>query len=473
MSKKNLSLLILITLGLCVLGYERNGTRNPAETSDADLSPSFMQALGVCANLDSYQAAIAARTPVATHVVNGFKLSDVEQTNVEFIRDCIFPLLPGELGERVDMAAKVSWWALREGILELPLVALSPQERRALPPSQRGLPSSLRYSSCHNKRRRRDEPHPDEAGFVCPSGARPGDNPWQVGIAAAQVDSYSEDSVSKLGDEAAARIVPNGTTRNLLSWTAILAGFEPGTAGYENIVSSTGRLRKSWLMRNPIVAFTPVKVQEVDNECVHPRRPRSWCTTHGYPAANRFGKTRRGMNQSIVDLRRVFAGNRQELVLPALPENGDDERDIDPFPNAGEIPDPSGKNALMVKSSDSVVDSNAISNAVSNAVSKADSKDEDGDGDVDEALPMVRSLESRLKSLNERILPHSTVVAAPGSGQGTVMKSAVTPTPTPTPTPSPTPSPTLDPTPTRTKSSALRLRSHPAPTARKRASHRR
>ena len=329
--------IVAAAIGLVFLGYPNHESRGPAslpaQPPRISLSQPFLNALGACANTQVYIAAISARGNGPDHVVNGHKLLEVEQANVEFIRNCVFPLLPGELSNRVDMAAKATWWALREGILELPLESMAPEERRLAPKNLRGLPSSLRYSSCHNARRHRDELHSDDAGFVCPSQI------WQVGLAAAQVDTFSNDLIDNLGRSSALRISPSGSLRDLLGWTANLSGFPQGSAGYETIVSSTGRLRKSWLMRNPLVAFSPVQAQEVDAECLRPRHPKHWCTTHGYPAANRYGKTKGGMLQSISDLRRVFAGGRDELVVPAPTVDSDDNLELPAFPNAGEIPD--------------------------------------------------------------------------------------------------------------------------------------
>ncbi len=210
--------------------------------------------------------------------VNGHLLTPTEAKNVQWIEHCVLPYLPGNLAERADVAAKTTWWSLREGILD------------------RAGSNAFRYANCHENGK--DHLRSDEPLHNCPT------NLWQVGLAAGQVMNYPMEKISEKIARLEPKIDPHLDEDVLLRWTATLGGFTEGTPEYRGIVKSADRVRRAWLIRNPLVGFQLVSEEEVQAECLtdHHR----WCTAGDYPSAVRFSHSRRGVLRAISDLKRIY-----------------------------------------------------------------------------------------------------------------------------------------------------------------------
>ena len=237
---------------------------------------------------ECYSSSLAA--PVRAGVtINGHVLDpELDQNRlkaIQWISRCVVPFLPGSDEEQATLAAKTTWWTLREGIL-----LRSPRDL-------------FRYSNCHLNGK--DTYKSGAPLFVCP-------NPrvtWQVGIAAAQVPNYSEKKIAETRDRLAAGF-SGLTDEQILAWTATLAGFPSSDPAHAKILNSTGRLKRSWLLRNPLIGFVLVGESEVELECL--RDHRGWCFFGSYPDAKNFGGSKKAMLRSIDDLKRIFQTHAAE-----------------------------------------------------------------------------------------------------------------------------------------------------------------
>ncbi|MBC7384887.1 MAG: hypothetical protein H7301_01845 [Cryobacterium sp.] len=232
--------------------------------------------------------------PARKMTVNGHVLNEIESKHIQWYGRCVFPFLPGTRDEQATSAARASWWALREGNLEKPGEDV------------------FRYSNCHTSNG--DKTRSDIWNFNCKS------NIWQVGIAAGQVANYSDDEYKEATDKVRDALGTEITEADLLAWSATLAGFEAPKrndpdlekkkAVYLGIVRSTGRIRKSWLLRNPLIGTLLVQDLEVRRECLITHS--AYCFNGGYAEARKFsgGKSHRAkierMNNSIHDLKRIY-----------------------------------------------------------------------------------------------------------------------------------------------------------------------
>lgn len=228
--------------------------------------------------------------PVKTGLkVNGHPLNSVQAKNIQWISRCVVPYLAGDQETRLTVAARTTWWALREGILS------------------RQIDRAFRYANCHEKaahgkKHGVDRGRTDFPLYVCPT------NTWQVGLAAGQVMNYSEKELATNLDAITPSFDPKLNETALLKWTANLAGITEGTEVEHAILTSQGRLRRAWLMRNPVLAFPLVATQEVVIECLG-KKTHGWCLegNDDNDDAAKFSKTRTGMNRAISDLRKIFS----------------------------------------------------------------------------------------------------------------------------------------------------------------------
>ena len=232
---------------------------------------------------ECYQADLGL--PVKTNLkVNGHVLNATEAKNVQWIGHCVVPNLPGTAEKRADVAAKTTWWSLREGILD------------------RSGTDAFRYANCHE--RGKDRIRSTTPLYNCPT------NLWQVGIAAGQVMNYSAAEYSEKAALVGPNLDPKTDEDALLRWSATLAGFGEGTPAFKGILAAKGRVRNAWMLRNPLVGFLLVAKQEVENECL--KGSHKWCTSGNYPAAVRFSHTRAGMKKAIADLKKIFLSRAAE-----------------------------------------------------------------------------------------------------------------------------------------------------------------
>jgi hypothetical protein len=219
-------------------------------------------------------AADAARTDAAlSYVVNGYELNAREIDVVNVVAQDVVPHLEGAREDRLTLAARGSWWALKEGVWELPLDQV------------------YGYSNCNTSAGDR-RIGPLES---CGSGRA-----WQVGMAAVQVPGRTVSGMEAL----ASRLFPGTPAGALLADVAAQAGFPKGGATSNAIVASTGSLRVSWLLRVPAVGFADVVPGEIVPECI--TGTKSWCFGTGWTETKKFAPTKTAALKSIADLRAIL-----------------------------------------------------------------------------------------------------------------------------------------------------------------------
>src|SRR5262249_37432019 len=95
-----------------------------------------------------------------------------------------------------------------------------------------------------------------------------------------------------------ARLMSGRTVDSLLQETAALAGYSSGSIA-SGIVSSTGMLRVSWLLRVPVLGFTAAE-EEVVGECIDD--DRSWCYGTSWDETKKFAPNRDEAFRAIKDI---------------------------------------------------------------------------------------------------------------------------------------------------------------------------
>ncbi len=185
-------------------------------------------------------------------VVAGTPLTGNQSRWVEHIARAIVPEMIGTRDERIAKAAVVTWWSLKEGVLDLD--------------------DPLSYSNCHFPPDRYIGPLE-----VCPDP----DNAWQVGVAGVQAAWRSLDDVEWL----ASQVHPGMSTTSVLVDAAATAGFAPDSWTGRSIAESTGRLRLSWLLRDGAVGFE-AQYPVVHGECFVDQK--SWCFGWGWDTTASF-----------------------------------------------------------------------------------------------------------------------------------------------------------------------------------------
>ena len=227
-------------------------------------------------------------------VISGVRLNEEETYNILWFSQCVAPFLPGTALEKATYAARASWWALRENNLEVSGAA------------------AFSYSNCHIGGQ--DRNRSQFWNFDCPS------NLWQVGIAGGQVANYTDEEYEITTKQILSTLGPNITMRDLLTWTAMLSGFhtvEKDDPNYfskklalGSILRATGRVRNSWLLRNPLIGTLLVQDLEVKRECLMSHS--SYCFSGDWPAAKNFSGGRTlalriaRMKRSINDLKKFY-----------------------------------------------------------------------------------------------------------------------------------------------------------------------
>lgn len=201
-------------------------------------------------------------------IVNGNPVAEPACGWLHHIGQSVVPQLAGSLDERLDVAAPVAWWALKEGVLYLdnPIV----------------------YSNCNF------DSGDKKIGPLetCASG-----HAWQVGLSGVQVPTFS---LEKL-EQTAALLFPGVSTDTLLEQTAVQALLAPDQVAA--VVSSGGTLRRSWLLRHSAIGFT-VQVDRVVTECV--QGSKGWCYGSGWTSTKLYAPTKAAAIQSIADIRALL-----------------------------------------------------------------------------------------------------------------------------------------------------------------------
>jgi hypothetical protein len=185
------------------------------------------------------------------------------------IRDSVVPRLAGTQAERARRAAIVTWWALKEGVLDKQ-------------------PSPYRHNLC--TRNGKDVTLGDLE--ICAPGST-----WQVGISGIQLPNVTDAAVIATAQS----LYPGKSLASILGSIAQAAGIDPASTTGKAIVASTGRLQASWLLRDPAIGIT-MQVPFAD-DCVN--GGPGWC--YGFwPEAQTFASSLSRIQRVIGDLQTYF-----------------------------------------------------------------------------------------------------------------------------------------------------------------------
>lgn len=167
----------------------------------------------------------------------GRSLTAAESRWIAWVGTNVLPHLPGSAEARIELAARVTWWSLKEGVLDVS-------------------PNPWRHNLCTMSGGDRQIGDLD----TCAST-------WQVGMSGLQMPNVSDGTVIA----AAQRAYPGESIASILARIANDAGVPSSTKNA--IVASSGRLQASWLARDPAIGFA-LNAPFVD-DCL-PSGP-SWC----------------------------------------------------------------------------------------------------------------------------------------------------------------------------------------------------
>ncbi|GEL75342.1 SH3 domain-containing protein [Myxococcus virescens] len=213
--------------------------------------------------------------------VNGYALSKDQEKWLRWVAAKTVPRLSGTRAQRLDQAALVSWWAMKEGIWDL-----GPNR-----PNPSSNPQS--FSICNTSTG-------DRVIWPLESCNNNG-GPWQVGLSGVQVHYHSQASVENTARQLYAR--EGWSIAQILDHTARTAGFAAGSVEHSTIVNTTNlALRKSWLLRNHGVGFA-IQYPQVHQQCVV--QGLSWCygSGHTWNPAYKFASSRAAMTTSVAHIR--------------------------------------------------------------------------------------------------------------------------------------------------------------------------
>ena len=210
------------------------------------------------------------RAGTVSGTVNGQPLAKTEAGWVHYAAWCVVPQLAATRDQALTDAARVTWWSLKEGVLDLK--------------------NAVGYDNCH-KNGMDQIIGPTE---VCPSGAA-----WQVGVAGVQVPNVSLATIQS----AEPTLLPGANESALLDVAAVEAGWAAGTPTHDAIVASTGDLRRSWLLRHSVLGFY-FQAPLVTDECI--TQSLSWCYGSGWATSASFAPTKPAALQAIADVRAIL-----------------------------------------------------------------------------------------------------------------------------------------------------------------------
>lgn len=212
-------------------------------------------------------------------VVRGQTLSAQQARWVRFVASDVVPEMRGDRATRLSRAAEVTWWALKEGVLDLA--------------------NPFAYSNCNYG--------PGDDRRIGPVAVCPDpDKAWQVGISGVQAAWRTASSVEVL----TRAVHPDRTLAQVLRDAATDAGYAPGTSMSNTIVNSTGRLRTSWLLRESAVGFE-AQYPTVHGECFEQcrtgsERTCSWCFGSGWDTSRAYAPTQSGARAAVADIRAIL-----------------------------------------------------------------------------------------------------------------------------------------------------------------------
>jgi hypothetical protein len=264
MTHHRLSLALLLLLAAC-------GTSSSPESTEGDAG--IPNGSGPDASVAADASTPDADGGAVDWSVNGHLLTAQEQAAVLVIAKDVVPHLEGDREARLTFAARGAWWALKEGTWEQPLAAV------------------YGYSNCNSTTG-------DSA--IGPTAICGAGRAWQVGIAAVQVPGHTVTELEAL----APKLYPGITPAALLGDSAVKAGVTT-KATADAIVTSTGMLRVSWLLRVPAIGFAALVPQEVIAECL--TDSKSWCFGTTWDETKKFAPTKAAAMVSMTDLHRILA----------------------------------------------------------------------------------------------------------------------------------------------------------------------
>lgn len=207
--------------------------------------------------------------------VNGHKVVGQQEKWVRFVASEVVRQLFGSRDNEIRVASRSTWWGLKEGTFSL----ANPHVHSTCSVLQKnGRSKDVRLGPLE----------------VCSPGRA-----WQVGLAAVQVPNFTEQEVF----DTVSSLWPGRLVTDVLAEAAILAKFDPAQGMGAAIVTSSGDLRKSWLLRHPVVGLTLVEIN-VTNECVND--DRSWCYGTGWKETKDYAPSRDAALRSISDLAGIF-----------------------------------------------------------------------------------------------------------------------------------------------------------------------
>jgi hypothetical protein len=218
---------------------------------------------------------------VPTLRVNGYLLSKDQEKWLRWVAAKTVPRLTGTRDQRLDKAARVSWWAMKEGIWDL-------GPNRPNPTS-----NPLSFSLCNTSTGDRAIWPVD----VCYNNG----GAWQVGLAGVQVNYHALADVETVARQLYAR--EGWTIAQILDHTARTAGIPAGSTEHTTIVNTTNTaLRKSWLLRNHGVGFH-FEHGAVYQQCIIEGQAYCYGGTQTWDPAYKFASSWSAMNTSIAHIR--------------------------------------------------------------------------------------------------------------------------------------------------------------------------
>lgn len=190
---------------------------------------------------------------------------------IDYVGRNAVAILPGTPAQKARQAALVMWWALKEGVLDLP--------------------NPIRHNLCTAA----GEVQIGDLG-VCPSGA------WQIGISGIQGNVVSDAQVEAMRR----RVHPSETAAQTLARVADLADVDNRTRqAIIDSASTTGPLRRAWLLRDPAIAIA-LQAPFVE-ACLRSGAP-SWCYG-GWDTARQFASSQARIREVIADLETRYASS--------------------------------------------------------------------------------------------------------------------------------------------------------------------
>ncbi len=203
-------------------------------------------------------------------MVSGHSVAEPACGWLEYFGRELVPALAGGRDERLDVAAIVAWWSLKEGVLFLdnPIV----------------------YSNCAFE---------SGSEYIGPLETCPSGRAWQVGISGIQVPTFLDGEPA----EQAAALFPTVSEDEVLESTAVEALLS--AAEIDGVVASTGDLRASWLLRNSPIGVT-LQVDIVERECID--GSYDWCYGSGWDSTALYAPDKDSAMGAIADIREILDG---------------------------------------------------------------------------------------------------------------------------------------------------------------------